>query len=73
MCHVGPDKVTGSKSTAEAEFTGQNTSGDYSSQLASIVAGVRGMSPSNTKEIEHSALRLEDSPPSNCADFDTWH
>lgn len=73
MGHVSPDKVTGSKGTAEAELASQNTSGDDSSQLPSIIARICGVSPSNTKEIEHSALRLEDCPPSNCADFDARH
>lgn len=73
MCHVGPDQVTSSERTAETELAGQHAGGNYSSQLASIVARISGMSPSNTKEIEHGTLRLKDSSPSNCADFDARH
>ena len=73
VCHMGIDKVTGSKRAAETELSGQHASGYDSSQLASIVARICGVSSPNTEEIEHSALGLEHCPPAYRTNFDARH
>lgn len=61
------------KCTAKTQFPGKNTRSHDASETARVIPGVRGVSTSNAKEIEHSALRLENSPSANGTHFDRWH
>ena len=73
MGHVCADKMASSQSTAKTEFSGKDTGSYDASQLASIVARIRRVCASYTKEIETGALGLEDGATANGADFNAWH
>jgi len=73
MSHVGSDKVASGKSTAEAEFPGQNACSDDASESPCVVAGVCEVSTADSEEIKHCALGFEDRATADGADFDAGH
>jgi hypothetical protein len=70
MRHMGLDKVARTQGTVQTKFTSEDTRSDYARKLARIIAWRRGMSATNTEEVEHGGLGLEDSAATDCADFD---
>jgi hypothetical protein len=73
VCHVCLDKVTSSKGCTERQFTGEDTSSNNTCKLASVVARVSRVGATDTEQIEHGRLRLEDCTTTNGTDFDTRH
>lgn len=73
MSHVCLDKMAGGKGATQTNFTGKNASGHNTSKSPGIVTGICWVGPSDAKEVEHSALRLQDGPASNRANFDRRH
>jgi hypothetical protein len=67
------DKVTSSKSCAERQLTGEDTSSNDTCELASVIAGVCRVSATDAEQIEHGRLRLEDCTTTDGANFDTRH
>lgn len=61
------------KRAAKTQFPGKYTRSHDASETACIIPWVRGVSTSNAEEIEHGALRLENSPSANGTHFDRWH
>lgn len=73
MGHVCLDKVASGKGAAQAELPSQNASSHNTGKFPGVVTGIGGVSAPDAKEVEHSALRLEDGPASNRADFNRGH
>lgn len=73
MSHVRPDKMAGGKGTTQTDFTGKDASGHNSSEFPGIIAGIRWVGPSDAEEVEHGALRFQNSPASDRANFNRRH
>lgn len=73
MSHVCPHKMASGKGTTQTDFAGKNGSSHDSSELPGILARICWVGPSDAEEVEHSALRFQDGPASNRADFDRRH
>lgn len=73
MGHVGSDKVTSSESSTETELTSEYRSRDNTGQLAGILTRGGGVSATDTKQIQHRALGLEDGTTTNGTNFNGRH
>lgn len=73
MGHMRSHQMTCCKRAAKTQFSGKNTRSHDTGEAARIFPWIRGVSTSNTQEIEHSALRLENCATTNGANFDRWH
>lgn len=73
MSHMRFHKMTSCKRAAKTQLPGKNTRSHDASETARIIPGVGGVGTSNTKKIEHGALRLENCATANGAHFDRWH
>jgi hypothetical protein len=71
--HVGFDKVTSGKSSTETELTSQDGSRDYTGQLAGVLTGGGRVSATNTKQIQHRALGLENGTTADSSDLYGGH
>lgn len=71
--HVGPDKVPSSQCRAERELSSQYGRGNDPSEHPCIITRVCWMSATDSKEVEHGTLRLEDGATADCTNFDGRH
>ena len=67
------NQMSGRQSRTERKLASKNSGGDYASELSCIIARIRGVRASDAKEVEHSALWLEDGAATDGADFDAGH
>lgn len=66
-------EMSSSEGRAERKLACQNSSADYSSELAGVVSWVRWVRATDAEEIEHGGLRLENCAAAEGADFDGGH
>lgn len=71
--HMSPDEMSGGESSAQAELTSENRGSDDARQLASILTRGGGVRATDTKEIQHGALSLQDGTTTDGTDLDTGH
>jgi hypothetical protein len=70
---MGVDEMTGSQSTAQRQFPGENTSSNDASKFASIITRICWMRTSDAKQIKHGTLWLKNCTTSQGTHFDRWH
>ena len=73
MRHMAFDKMTGSESSTEGEFTGKNTSSDDAGEFAGVVTWVCWVRAADAKHIEHGGLGLENGSATNSTNFNGRH
>lgn len=73
MRHVSLDQVAGSKGTAEGQFTSQDCRGNDAGKAAGVVARVGGVRSSDTEQLQHGALGVQDGATTESADFQRGH
>ena len=73
MCHVSLDQVSGGQSAAKTELACEHTSSNNASKATGIFSRTCGMSASNPKKVQASALRLEDGAATNGTNFNRRH
>ena len=67
------DKVTSGEGTAQGQLAGKDSSTDDAGQTAGIVSRVCGVRASDTKDIKHGALGLEDGTTTKGSDLKRGH
>lgn len=73
MSHVRADKVAGGKGCAETEFTGEDGGGHDTGEASGVVTGAGWVSATDTEEVKHGSLSLEDGAAADSADFYRRH
>lgn len=73
MSHVCFHQVTSGQGRAQREFTSEGSRTDDTGETTGVVTGVSGVRATDTKEVEHSRLRLEDGAAAEGADFKRRH
>lgn len=71
--HVCPDKMTGSKGTAETQLTGQYAGRDDTGELPSIVPGMCWVCASNAEKVQAGTLGLQNCAAAYSTNFDRGH
>lgn len=73
MLHMGFDKMTSRKSTAQTQFSAQHTRTDDTGQL-SCIGTWRGItSPPYAQQVKHRCLWRQEGTAADCAHFDGGH
>jgi hypothetical protein len=70
---VGLDQMASSESCTKRQLTGEDTSSDNTCKLASVVTGVCRVGTTNTEQVEHGGLGLENCTTTNGTNFNTRH
>ena len=73
MAHVRLHQMSRGQRRTQREFASKYTCSYNSRKLSSIVARVGGMRATDTEQIEHCCLRLEDGATTNSTDLDARH
>ena len=73
MRHMTSDKMTGSESRAEGEFTGKDTGSDDAGEFAGVFTWVCWVGATDAEHIEHGGLRLKNGSATDSADFNGGH
>lgn len=73
MLHVSLDQVASGESGTQRQLTSQDSGSDDTSEATSVVTGVGRVRSADTEDVEHSALRLEDSTATKSTDFERGH
>lgn len=69
MRHVSLDQVAGSEGTAKRQFTRQDSRSNDAGKTAGVVSRVGGVRSSNTEQLQHRALRVQNGASTESADF----
>jgi hypothetical protein len=73
VSHVRSDQMSSRQSTTQAQFSGQDSRPNDSSQLPRILARRRWVRATHTKHVEHGRLSFENGAAANSANFDRGH
>lgn len=73
MLHVSPDEMARGQGTAERKLACENGCADDAGKTAGVVSRVGGVRASDTKDVEHGALRLEDGTTTKSSDLERGH
>lgn len=73
MLHVSSDEMTGGQGTAERKLAGEDGCTDDAGETAGVVTGVGGVRASDTKDVKHGALGLEDGTTAESSDLERGH
>lgn len=71
--HVSPDKMTSGQCGTQTQFSGQDGGTDDARKLTSVISRVGGVGATNTEEIQHGGLSLQDRTAADGADFNRRH
>ena len=73
MGHVSADKVAGCQGGAETELTGKDGGGHDACETAGVVSWVGWVCTTDSEQVEHGSLSLEDGAAADGTDFYGWH
>ena len=73
VLHMRTNEMTRGQGAAQRELAGENCSSHNARETARILSGAGRVRPTNTKHVEHGALRLQDGSTAESTNFQRGH